>query len=266
MDPTRYDAFTAALLASLTADERVLGVVAAGSMAARGRAPDAWSDHDLWIVACPGAQEPLRAWQGWLPDAHRHALVLRETAHGVKVLYDDGHLVEYAVFDPDELAVARVNDYRVLLDRERVAERLADVRARTEREAAVAHVDVAWHLGQLITNVVVGAGRWARGERLSAHRFVLEHALGHLVTLIVALVPPEDAGAVDDLDGARRFERARGALGARVAAATTRGALAGAEALLDVAVDALADRIDGFPHAAVAAARAVVARAAAAAS
>lgn len=59
----------------------------------------------------------MRSTSSWLPHAERIALWFPETPHRCKAVYDDGHLVEYAVFTPDELQVARVNDYRVLLDR-----------------------------------------------------------------------------------------------------------------------------------------------------
>jgi hypothetical protein len=48
-----YNQFTQGLVDNLSANERVLGLVAVGSMAATHHQPDAWSDHDFLIVTTP---------------------------------------------------------------------------------------------------------------------------------------------------------------------------------------------------------------------
>ncbi|MCM2333771.1 MAG: hypothetical protein NDI82_07470, partial [Anaeromyxobacteraceae bacterium] len=199
MTPEAHRDFTARLVARLAADPDVLGVVTLGSTSGLPPAPDAFSDHDFFVVVRPGAQERLRADLGWLPDPGEVVLAFRETAHGLKVLYRGGHLAEFAVFDPDELALARVNRYAVPLDRSDVAARLAGVRAATAA-AAAPPPDEAWQAGQLLTNLVVGAGRAARGERLSGHGLVRVGALGHLVALLRARLPAAARAPLDDLD------------------------------------------------------------------
>jgi hypothetical protein len=77
-------------------------------MADRDYAPDEWSDHDFFVITPPGGQEALREDLSWLPRADRVALSFRETGHGLVVLYDDGHLLEFAVFELDELALAAI--------------------------------------------------------------------------------------------------------------------------------------------------------------
>jgi hypothetical protein len=185
-----YKEFTRNLVETLTADPRVLGVVALGSMAERGRTPDAFSDHDFFVIA--NDAEPLRATTEWLPDASNIALWFRETAHGCKAVYDDGHLVEFAVFTPDELQLARVNDYRVLLDRERIEERMSALAARTD-----APPDPQWLHGMFLSHILVASGRAQRGELASA-RWMLAHALRFLVQLL--------GGGNDTLDPLRRFD------------------------------------------------------------
>lgn len=185
----QYRAFTDALRRSLESDERVLGLVALGSMAEQGRQPDRWSDHDFFVVAADA--ETLRGTTEWLPEREHIALWFRETPHGCKAVYDDGHLVEYAVFTPEELLLARVNDYRVLVDRERVAERMAEV-ARVRDAAA----ERSWVEGMFLSNLLVAAARAQRGETLSA-RWMLAHAMRFLVMLL--------GGGPDDLDPLRRF-------------------------------------------------------------
>ncbi|HYG62421.1 MAG TPA: hypothetical protein VEL74_07555, partial [Thermoanaerobaculia bacterium] len=136
MDAAAYERFTERLLQSLAADSTVLGLVALGSMAALDTKPDRWSDHDFFVIVRTGEQEGFRRDLSWLPDRGNLVLSYRETAHGLKALYEDGHLVEFAVFDPGELHLAKVNRYRVLLDRGgEVTAAMARIREESERWA-----------------------------------------------------------------------------------------------------------------------------------
>jgi hypothetical protein len=68
--------------------------------------------------------------------------------------------------------------------------------------------DVVEHaFGMLVTNVLVGAGRHARGEALSGAFFVKSLAVRWLVELVTQLVPAEQSSLLDDLDPLRRFDR-----------------------------------------------------------
>ncbi|MHB8798350.1 MAG: hypothetical protein ACYDBY_07800 [Thermoanaerobaculia bacterium] len=250
MDAAAYPAFTDALSRRLDDDPRVVGLVALGSMSGDGPAPDAFSDHDFFVVTSSGCQETFRTDLGWLPGAERTVLVHRETEHGLKVILDDGHLLELAVFDLEELLVARANRYRVLLDRGGVAERMAAVAAKP----AGAPTD-RWLCGQLLGNLLVGGGRAARGELLSARLFVAGHATGHLLRLLSRHVDPEASVPLDDLDPFRRFERACPRLGAELNAALSLPPLPGALSLLSLAGRELGSRVAEWPATAAEAVR-----------
>lgn len=230
MDPEAFRAFTRRAVSALELDPDVLGVVGLGSTADEGRAPDPHSDHDLWIVVREGAQDRFRGSRAWLPDSERIVFSFRETAHGLKVVYDDGHLVEYAVFSPGELEVARANVYRVWLDRADVEARVADC-ARRGRDARPS--DLGWLFGQALTHLLVGAERAARGELLSGHRFVRELAVARLLELTARLEPSADDAEADDLDPYRRAERTHPARAAAIEAAVRRPVGEAALALLD---------------------------------
>jgi hypothetical protein len=235
MTPDAHAAFTSALVAALGADADVLGVVLLGSSSGVPPVPDAYSDHDFFVVTRAGAQERFRTTFEWLPDAGAIALTFRETAHGVKALYAGGHIAEFAAFDLDEIAVARVNRYRVALDRADVAARMERVHAVSAAETA-ASPDLTWHIGQFLTQLVVGAGRDARGERLSSHHFIRVQALRHLLVLLHTKLPADVAARLDNLDPHRRFERALPDLGRELEVALRRPAPAAAKAFLDIAV------------------------------
>jgi len=248
MDPAAYSRFTADLLSSLSSRPDVLGLVALGSMSGEGAPADAWSDHDFFVVTVPGAQEAFRADLSWLPDAGRIALSFRETAHGLKAVYQGGHLVEFAVFDPEELFLARVNRFRVLLDRADLAERMGRIRERTALETA-RRDDDAWRAGQLLTGLLVGAGRFRRGERASGHRLVWCTALEHLLVLLQRHVPAERPEARDDLDPFRRLEAAHPSLAGQIERARGSDVPEAAAALLGLALRELGGRMPGFPTA-----------------
>jgi lincosamide nucleotidyltransferase len=241
MTPEAHAAYAAALVSTLAADPDVVGVVLLGSSSGLPPSPDEFSDHDFFVVTRPGAQERFRTTLGWLPDAAAIALAFRETAHGMKVLYAGGHLVEFAAFDLDELAVARVNRYRVVLDRADLAMRMQRVHAATL--AAAAAPDLGWHAGQFLTELVVGTGRDARGERLSGHQFIRGDALRHLLVLLEAKLPQDVVARLDDLDPYRRFELARPDLGREIEAALRQPAPATAKALLDIAARELPELV-----------------------
>jgi hypothetical protein len=242
-DPA-HRAFTEAVRTRLSDDADVLGLVGLGSTSGQPPEPDAFSDHDLFVVTRPGAQERFRTDLGWLPDTEGPvALALRETAHGVKVLFASGHLVEFAAFEPDELSLARVNRYAVLLDRGDVAARLARVREATATAGAARRPDERWHAGQLLTTLVIGAGRAARGERLSGHQLVRVAALGHLVTLLRAGLAGPEAEALDDLDPFRRLERALPEAAAAIDEALARPVIETARGLLALLLHHRADLV-----------------------
>ena len=240
MKPEEYHRFTERLRAGLEGNPEVLGLVALGSMSGEGVPPDTFSDHDFVVVVRPGAQERFRQDLGWLPDAAQVALSFRETAHGLKVVYLTGHLLEFAVFDPDELYLARVNRYRVLLDRADIGVRMRAVRAAT---AAAGRPDDAYLVGQLLTSLLVGVGRWRRGEQLSGEHLVRCEALGLLLRLLAFHVPAADPGAPDGLDPLRRFERAWPSLAAELKETLARDVPAAAQGILALASRELAGRV-----------------------
>jgi lincosamide nucleotidyltransferase B/F len=235
MTSDNYRKFTERLRASLESDDSVVGLVALGSMAAVDYEPDQWSDHDFFVVVQSGAQERFRTVLSWLPDHAEIGMAFRETAHGVKVLYSDGHLLEFAVFDMDELQLARINRFRVLFDRADISTAMAAVQRETLRVHDTGRADDAYLIGMLLSNLLVGVGRYVRGERLSGTQFVKGHALGHLLTLASRHLSSERDAALDDLDPFRRFELAYPRLSRDVEHALSLTTPLAARALLDIA-------------------------------
>lgn len=264
MELHEYDRWIARLTAWAEAETGVIGLVALGSTAGTSHPPDEHSDHDLFVVTCEGEAGRLRADFGWLPEAERIVMVHVETEHGRGVVYDDGHLVEVAVFDDHELELARVNAHRVLVDGADITARLAAIAERTAAERSVDDVDGSYRLHSFVSHLIVGAGRYARGERLSANERIRGAAARALLGLLAEHVPADHPDRFDSLDPHRRFEQAFPGLGARLADAVDLPLPDAAAELLAVAEEHLVGRLPSATPEVVAAVRAVLARARAA--
>ena len=249
MTPEAHAAFTTALLKRLDAEPDVLGLVLLGSSSGEPPLPDEFSDHDFFVVTRPGAQERFRSDLGWLPGAADLVLSFRETAHGVRALDRSGHLVEFAVFDLEELSLARVNRYSVPLDRGDVRVRMARVREATAAQG-IATSDPRWLAGQFLVELVLGAGRHGRGERLSGHFRVRVQAVQHLLALVQLRASPGARAVLDGLDVSRRVEQAAPDLARRIDAALLLPVPQAARALLAVGQEVFPELIPpGVPGA-----------------
>jgi hypothetical protein len=249
MNTAQYQRFTDHLLQTLSAYPQVCGLVTVGSMAAVDYMPDEWSDHDFFLIVEPGGQEFFRTDFRWLPDPDDIVFSYRETAHGVKVFYRSAHLVEFAVFDRQELSLARINRYRVLLDRGGIEALMSGIRQET---IAATHVsDRMWLFGQFLSNLLVGVGRHRRGELMSAFVFVKYNAARHLALLCHQCLESPTKNLLDNLDPFRRLERAFPEESRILSELLRLDTPQSAVALLGFAQERLAHKIPGYPAAAV---------------
>ncbi len=234
MELEAFRHWTQRLIDNLKQDERVLGLVILGSGAEVQRTPDAWSDHDFFVITQPGVQEAMRTNLAWLPDAEQIVLRPRETEHGLKVLFADGHVIEFAVFDLEEVHRARVNDYRVLFE-PADGSISALVRASEARDATAPPFDHGREAELLLSLLVIGAGRVARGEVLVGARFIKDFALSAYLRLLAHQVTPAPGSVPDNLDPFRRVEQCYPQIAPRIHALLLLPPLAAAVALLDLA-------------------------------
>ena len=259
MDTGTFERFTRELAGFARSDERVVGLIALGSMAKAVRR-DEWSDHDFWLVSQPGQAEAIRVDSEWLPDGDRLVLRYRETAHGVGAVYDDGHLIEFAVFEPDELDIARANDYEVLVDDGTLAERMRQMAARTHAEQRDGDPEGSNRFGAFVAQMVIGLTRYGRGERLSANHLLRGWALRSLIACLPLGVEGDRPEVLDNLDPHRRFEQASPRLAARLDAAMRMPVPDAARVLIDTADEFLTDVIPSAEPAVFEALRTLLAR------
>ncbi|NKY39209.1 hypothetical protein [Cellulomonas septica] len=242
-----FDDHTAALVAAVRAHPSAAGLVLLGS-AARSEAArrDEWSDHDFFVIAADGKGEEVRDVRAWLPDVERVVTVAREGAIGFAVLYDDGHLMEFAAATGAELGGATVVHHDVVIDEDGTLAALVESSGR--RAADEPQPDPANDAALALVKLMVGVGRARRGEVLSGGEMVRQWAVKHLVLAIRARIPTEvrDREAIDP---ARRFEAAYPQIAPRLAAALAAPVEDAARALHALARDVLEPGWEEFPSA-----------------
>jgi lincosamide nucleotidyltransferase len=163
----------------------------------------------------------------------------------VKAVYDDGYLVELAVFAPDEIGLALLNRTRVLLDRADVTDRVAAVVAGTPGRIPADAESDAYLEGQLLTALLVGVQRHRRGEHVSGIDFVHRFALRHFLVLLARHVETDRPEVKDDLNPFRRVELAYPAVGAELGRLLATGDLeVTARGLLELAARVLSGPFD----------------------
>ena len=190
----------------------VIGLIFVGSAAATERV-DQYSDQDFFLVVTQGAGEALRQDLSWLPNHEAIAMRPRETAHGLKVVYQNGDVLEFAVFEDSELELSAANDYKVALDRANLAERMEKIAHRS----IPSEVDRAQELELFLSLILIGVGRSRRGEVLAAEQHIKSYALNHALRLI-RLAKPVESSKRDTLNAYRRFELDYTELGRELAA------------------------------------------------
>lgn len=260
MDAVEYQRFAKHLVAWATGDPAVIGLVAAGSTAAVTHGPDEWSDHDVIVVATAGAAAGLLADPSWLPDAERIVVWHTETADGRAAVYNDGHLIEVAVFGADDIPAISVNDYRVLVDKSDLTATLAGWKRDTTRRVAGNDPTGSRRFRQIVVQLIIGLGREARGESLSAHERIRGQALTQLLSLVRDFVAAENDTPLDNLDPYRRIELGHPAIGRRLNTALTAPLPELADTMLSLMQEHLADRVPAYSAESIAAVRAVAAR------
>lgn len=243
-DVERFDELSDRLSSGFSRVPGGHGLVFVGSAAAPERR-DRWSDHDFLALVDAERADAARARLDWLPDPERIVLLVREGALGFSVLYDDAHLLEFAVASVDELAGAPVDEARLAF---------GDVRARSfveqgrERVDRIAAVDAAGEAGLTFVKLLVGYGRARRGERIVGGQFVRGWAVGHLLRAVRQRVEPAVAVRADPLEPARRFDASHPAIAARLDAVLAQPVEAAARGVAALAREVLEPGWPEFPR------------------
>ena len=245
----RFESISDSLAAGVRATDALIGLVLLGSASAAGRGRrDEWSDHDFFAIAAPTRGDEARASLDWLPDRKRVLLTAREGGLGFVALYDDGHVLEFAIAEPAELAGSVAGEASVVVDEDGVtAEVIAAGQATTEtRDAFDPENDVRLVLVKLL----IGVGRVRRGEILNGGQFIRTWAANHLLRAIRGRLPGRAPATRDAIDPTRRFEADYPGWAADIASALDAPVEQAAHRMFELTRRILEPDWDGFPTAA----------------
>jgi hypothetical protein len=249
MDQHTYEQFTQTLHECLAADDRVLGLVALGSMADPIRR-DQWSDHDFWVITQTGVQEHFLTDLSWLPNAHNIILPFRQGSQYYTVLYRNGHSAEFAVFDREQMQHGKTDRYGVLFDKANIAADMQRIQAQTITSVRAEQEDVADTsiLNYFFLQLLVGVQRYLRGEILSSQKYIYFSAVNNLLFLIHRYIPPQNPTMHDTFDTRRHFERVYPSIAQEINTCLTQTSPSAALGLLFIANKHLASGIPSYPR------------------
>jgi hypothetical protein len=185
----------------LAISEHGLALLALGSVGVEQDRLDAYSDLDFFVIVENGYKVHYLRSLDWLAAAHPIAYAFQNTRDGYKLLFADGIFCENAIFEPQEMANIPFTKGRVVWK----AARFDDTILTPHSTLPTSHTQ-EWLLGEALTNLYVGMGRYRRGEKLSAARFVQGYAVDRVVDL-APQIEAEQAGYRDLFTPERRFEQ-----------------------------------------------------------
>ncbi|MBI3429190.1 MAG: hypothetical protein HY050_03845 [Actinobacteria bacterium] len=239
---SRFLDYSRSLTEACIAHPEIIGLVLVGSAAETERV-DIWSDHDFFVITPSGSQDSLRTDLNWLPNSHSIAFSFRETEHGLKVVYESGAVLEFAVFDCAELQACKVNHHFLAYGNEDVAQALENA---TNREVNESETDNLKEFRLFLSVLIIGVGRARRGEILTAGENIRSTAANALLKVLTQQL--EKDPRLDRFDARRRFESVHPEIGIHIGTALAMQPENAAKTLLGIADRFLAPIWGEYPR------------------
>ena len=190
-----------AIATSLKHRNHTLALLGLGSVGAELERIDAYSDLDFFVIIEEGYEQHFRDDLSWLSDIEPISYAFKNTDHGSKVLFQDGIFCEMAVFSPTELQTAHYAQGRIVWANNSIKDELKTEQFNTPQRRSTDYL-----IGEALSNLYVGLGRFYRGELLTAQRFIQHHAVDRILELTPHIEKQEE-GFKDVFGNERRFEK-----------------------------------------------------------
>jgi lincosamide nucleotidyltransferase B/F len=194
---------------SLARTNKALALIGLGSVGLEMNRLDDYSDLDFFAVVDTGFKHEFLAGLDWLGAICPITYSFRNTPDGHKLLFKDGVFCEFAVFEEPELRHIPFAPGRIIWKREGVPDTLAMPQVIKE---APCDSSLEWLLGEALSNLYVGLGRFRRGEKLSAMRLIQCDAVDRLLELSER-VEPATSSPRDTFAPQRRYEQRHPSIG-----------------------------------------------------
>ena len=190
------------IVQSAIASGHALAVLALGSSGRELDRVDEYSDLDLWVIAEDGYQQSFLTNLDWIqaasPIIHRH----KHGPTGYSILFEDGIFAEVDAFEVSDLATLGFTEARIAWKRPEIP----DTIRFPNKPANPGQRALEELLGEALGNLYVGLGRFHRGEKLTAMRFVQVYAVDRLLEM-AHLLETEQPYWPDVFGNERRFEK-----------------------------------------------------------
>jgi lincosamide nucleotidyltransferase B/F len=180
-----------------------LALIGMGSVGNETARLDSYSDLDFFAIVESGYKDHYIAHLDWLSTVCPVAFYFQNTADGFKLLFEDGIFCEFAVFEQHELQTIPIGAGRVIWKRPEIQD--AEMMPAPIIPAKT-HTDQQYLVGEALTNLFVGLGRFHRGEKLSAQRFIQQYAVNRILELANGIETERD-GSKDPFATERRIEQ-----------------------------------------------------------
>jgi lincosamide nucleotidyltransferase B/F len=179
-----------------------LAFLALGSVGKENERMDEFSDLDFFVIAKDDKKQRFIQNLDWLKAQGKVSFVFQNTVDGCKLIYEDGIMCEFAVFTSAEFTSAAYSEGLFLWK----DDAFVSVNPKPRRFPKYLEESEDYMLGEALTNLYVGLGRFLRGEKLSAFYFIQDYAVHRVMTLIAKKFPSKEP-FIDLYNPDRRFEK-----------------------------------------------------------
>lgn len=179
-----------------------LALLALGSCGLERDRLDDFSDLDFFVIVEDGCKQDFIKNLNWLSNIHKIAFSYQNTVDGHKVMFEDGIFCEFAIFEQDELEHIPFSEGKMIWKKDGFDETICLPLNIKEHKQ-----NLDWYLGEILTTLCTGLGRYHRGEKLSAFFLIQNRCIEKLITLTHLTKPVSDGLTVDPFNLSRRFEQ-----------------------------------------------------------
>ncbi|EPD50861.1 hypothetical protein HMPREF1210_02369 [Paenisporosarcina sp. HGH0030] len=166
---------------------------------------DDYSDLDFFVIARPELKSRFIDRLDWLETVYPLAFSFKNTKDGHKILFEDGIYAEFAIFEEKEMDHISFSEGRIVWQEAHFINKGLHIPIVQNVSLKKDH-SLNYSLNEALTNLYVGLCRYARGEKLSALKFVQGEAIDNILN-VLHLIEPEVEYFPDVFNNERRLEK-----------------------------------------------------------
>lgn len=189
---------------ALERNSGALALLGLGSVGIETDRIDDYSDLDFFVIVTPGSKQRYIDRLDWLEAICPLAYHFKNSDIGYKFMFEDGIYGEFAIFEETELLNAAYTGGRIVWKHHTFTNE--ELLIRDAVTPVVTQISIDHVVGEALTNIYVGLGRYARGEKLSALKFIQSYPIDGLLS-VMHLIEPEVDYYPDSFGNERRAER-----------------------------------------------------------